>query len=361
MTSAPGGVASIVEMLYTRFPGEAGVSFLDAPKLSSGWRRVVRGLGFLPTLALGCWRLRGGKAVFFSSAFNSFWEKCGWVLLARACGARPIMVMVAGNFPQYFAALSARKQALARRLVRFVDTLGVQSPAWSQYYRSIFPGITAILIRGGIDADLFSPAADRGAGESRVRILYVGWMIEAKGINDLLDAAVVLKRDGQLFSMNLIGPAFGKDDELRARIRSLELEGSVEYGGVAPSKEALRDEYRAADIFAFPSHYEGFPVALLEALACGLACVATDVGGCPDILGGGRVGLLVEPRAPEKLASALRRLITDRTLREQLAHIARQRALDEYTVARSIESYCEMIGVYVPCKGSETRARAEAR
>ncbi len=333
-------------MLQERLRGDRSVSFLDTQIPRAWWRRLLlRRLGMLFVLTLRCLCLRGGTTVFFSSAFNSFWEKSSWILLARMCGARPILVMIAGNFPEFFDSLSPWKQELARKVARLASAIGVQSPSWNEYYRSIFPGVRTAIVRGSVDTDFFSPVSPPLAGATVARILYVGWMIDDKGVQDLLQAALILKRDGIPFTLRLVGPAFGREDKLVHQIRACGLERTVEYTGVAGSREALRHEYRSADIFALASHFEGFPVALLEALACGVACVATRVGGCVDILDNGRVGLLVEPRAPEQLADALRRLVLDHQLRAHVAREARRRAVLEYSIARGIESYCELVGL----------------
>lgn len=356
-----GGIASIFTMLSSAFQCVPNVSFLNIAKSSSRWRRILnRRVGVWAVLVGHCVLLRGGKVVFFSSAYNSFWEKCGWTVVARLCGARPIMVMVDGNFPRFFSSLASPLKAIARCLARLVATLAVQSSVWDAYYRSILPGVTTAIIHGGVDTDFFSAAPAATLAGTVTKILYVGWMIEDKGIYDLLNAAAILHRDGMLFTLRLVGPAFGQGEEICRRIAALGLDSVVHYVGVAPSRESLRQEYQGSDVFVFPSHYEGFPVALLEALSSGLACVATRVGACPEILDEGAAGLLVEPSAPEFLVSALRRLIVDGALRSELGRAARQRALTHYTMVRSLESYCELIGIPIVRPNPEASALARA-
>lgn len=89
------------------------------------------------------------------------------------------------------------------------------------------------------------------------------------------------------------------------------------------------------DIFVLASHYEGFPVALMEALALGLPVVATAVGGIPDSLADAREGFLVPPKQPKELADALVRLGRDRELQLAMGKAASQRA-DYYDIARAV-------------------------
>jgi glycosyltransferase involved in cell wall biosynthesis len=82
------------------------------------------------------------------------------------------------------------------------------------------------------------------------------------------------------------------------------------------------------DIFALSSHFEGLPVALMEALALGLPVVSTAVGGIPDAVTAGREGLLVPPRRPDELAAALLALVTDPDRRKRMGAAALRRAAD---------------------------------
>lgn len=91
------------------------------------------------------------------------------------------------------------------------------------------------------------------------------------------------------------------------------------------------------DIFVLASHYEGFPVALMEALALGLPVVATAVGGIPDGLADAREGFLVPPKQPKKLADTLVRLGRDRELQLAMGKAASQRA-DYYDIARAVRN-----------------------
>jgi starch synthase len=101
----------------------------------------------------------------------------------------------------------------------------------------------------------------------------------------------------------------------------------------------IRDLLRATDVFAFPSIYESVGVALLEAMACGLAVVASRVGGIPEIVTDGVSGLLVPPGEATPLAEALIRLTRDPKHRIALGQAARERALafDIHGQVRALE------------------------
>jgi glycosyltransferase involved in cell wall biosynthesis len=106
-------------------------------------------------------------------------------------------------------------------------------------------------------------------------------------------------------------------------------------GFVADVREALN----AADIFVLPSRWEGWPLALAEAMAAGLPCVGTDVPGIRDIVVGGKTGLLVPSQDPAALAGAIRDLTTDPALRDTLAAAGRQEILTKYSIQKNVAAH----------------------
>jgi glycosyltransferase involved in cell wall biosynthesis len=103
--------------------------------------------------------------------------------------------------------------------------------------------------------------------------------------------------------------------------------------------DGARSYFGAFDVFAFPSRFEGFPLALLEALLARSAVVATDVGGVSEIVHDGETGLLVPVEDPKALAGAMRRLLADTDLRERLGEQGRQRVLQHFTAAHMTQGF----------------------
>ena len=166
--------------------------------------------------------------------------------------------------------------------------------------------------------------------------------LHRKGLDVLLDAwaRVVAERPGRDLRLRLVGTGPSADD-LRARIA----------GG--PPGVAWRDEYvldrsvlhrhlGAADAYVLPSRHEGFPVALVEALAAGLPAVAADAPGVRDVFGQPPAGLVVPTGDAGALAGALGRLLDDGDLRDPLGRAARARAESAFgleTVGASLRSF----------------------
>ena len=169
--------------------------------------------------------------------------------------------------------------------------------------------------------------------------------IHKKGLDILLDAWERLCGDhpAEDLRLLLIGTGDG-DAELSQRLKSISYRGVSWVDQFVHDPEIIRRYLSAADVYAFPSRYEGFPVALIEAMACGLPVVATDTDGAVDILAGGESdgGFLVPRGDAESLALVLNRVLSDESLRQKLGNSARRRIemrCSTETVGKDLHSF----------------------
>jgi glycosyltransferase involved in cell wall biosynthesis len=122
----------------------------------------------------------------------------------------------------------------------------------------------------------------------------------------------------------------------------LGLERNVELPGAADQDQVLK-WWSSATIGVLTSDNEGMPVSLMEAASCGVPVVATAVGGIPELVQDGITGLLVPPRDPDALATALQRLLLDEGLHKQMRAATRQRASELFSVTRQVD---QLLGVW---------------
>jgi colanic acid/amylovoran biosynthesis glycosyltransferase len=177
----------------------------------------------------------------------------------------------------------------------------------------------------------------RGSGP--LRVLTAARFVEKKGHVFLLEAVRLLKEAGVPVRVELAGDG-PLDAKLRKQVADLGLAAEVVFLGRV-SHETLLDQMRGgswdatalASVVTGDGQLEGIPVSLIEALACGLPAVATEVGGIPELLRDG-AGLLVAPADPEALAGALAKLAEDRALARALAERGRRRVEDDFSVER---------------------------
>jgi len=168
-----------------------------------------------------------------------------------------------------------------------------------------------VRIPNGVDLARFhpgrSPIKDEFAGRSIV--LFVGRLDEQKGVKFLLRAwRKVKEKDAANCVLLLIGQG-PLEAELKALASSLNLGESVRFLGRV---ENVEDYLKAAEVFVLPSLAEGMPNVLLEAMATGVAIVASSIGGVTDLVKDGESAKLVPPRDEEKLATAILKLLEDK-------------------------------------------------
>jgi glycosyltransferase involved in cell wall biosynthesis len=183
-------------------------------------------------------------------------------------------------------------------------------------------------------------------GNPAVRlILAVGRFSHEKGHSDLLRAASLLRRTGPHdWRIVLVGDG-PESANLRSLTNSLGLENEVVFAG---QQADVAPYYALAAILALPSHSEGSPNVVLEAMAAGVPVVATAVGGVPEILSHDQTGLITSPQDPQAMADGLRRLLDSESLRIRIGSAARERAATVYTPEAQCQAwvsiYEELLG-----------------
>jgi glycosyltransferase involved in cell wall biosynthesis len=204
------------------------------------------------------------------------------------------------------------------------------------------------LARGGVERarisvrhNAISPAAPAGAeevealrhglgvGDGERVILSVGRLSREKGHADLVEALGELRRLDPGLDFKLVfvgeGPERGRVESAGAAAK---VSDRIVFAGHASDVRAF---YGLADVLALPSHSEGSPLVLLEAMAAGVPVVATRVGGVPEMVSDGESALLVEPRDARALAAALGRVLKDGGLARALAAKASARAAEHFS------------------------------
>jgi glycosyltransferase involved in cell wall biosynthesis len=190
-----------------------------------------------------------------------------------------------------------------------------------------------VVVHCGVGTERFRPRSHRDAA-GPFTVVCVGTLHEVKGQSILVEACRRLAAEGLEFRCVLAGD--GPDRaKLERQVAAAGLENQVELAG-SLTQDRVTDLIRSADALVAPSvptaegKREGLPVVLMEALACGVPAVASDLSGIPELVGDGVTGLLVQPGDAAGLAAALRRLADDPELAVRLGRAGREKVEREF-------------------------------
>lgn len=179
------------------------------------------------------------------------------------------------------------------------------------------------------------------SADTPIRLLYVGLLCEPKGLLDLIEVAKILKKAGLTYEFSLVG---GWESEcFKNRFdEKMKREGVGEMFRCEGVKNGMKkwQAYADADVFVFPSRHptETFGLVLVEAMAFGLPVVATRWRGVPHVVGEGGCAILCDADEPKQFASAIEKLASNRSLREQMALLAKRRYSEKFTKDRFLKN-----------------------
>lgn len=273
--------------------------------------------------------------------------------LANRLGV-PLVVSPHGTLPTTTGRRSVKTlwdYLFARRLLKRFDRVIALTPdeaeqarrLWSQYADAVFE---CSVVPNGIhikDFDALPPTEPfrtlwkLGSGPV---VLFLGRLHERKGVQVLIPAFADAVKHAPDARLLVVGPDEGMRSTLEAQVGQYNLAGRVIFTGLLTGQDKLA-ALAAADLFALPADGEGFSMAVLEAMACGLPVLLTP--GCHFPAAADEGAGLVVPRAVEPVSAALSTLLTDRQRRASMGRRARELVSARYTwphvVAQMIEAY----------------------
>jgi len=274
-------------------------------------------------------------------SWELFTDWSGQALIAHEKYGTPLLVMVWDNIPFNMERNPARRD-LKKRVAAGADLFVVHTERSRRMLG--MEGVNAnriVLINPGVDTDKFSPGPRARAGfgldDEDFVILFVGWFLPRKGMDYLVLALRELIEDPECNRRRVrllaVGSGPGKD-RIDTLLERLELRDSCVFAGSLPYNR-MPEAFRAADVFVLPSiatpeWQEQFGMSLIEAMSCGTPVVSTLSGAISEIVGDS--GILCQPNDFVSILDALKRLMANPGLREDLAAKGRQRALDLFTL-----------------------------
>lgn len=278
-----------------------------------------------------------------SAQNTSFWRKSLFSLIAFSA-RRPVLFHLHGS--EFMDFYNLRCGRLRKQFVRFVLTKSAAviglSTQWVQNITVMAPDAHAVCLFNSVSVPVIDDA--RPQKDRQPIILFLGRLGLRKGTYDLLDALVAVRKEFPNVILKLGGD--GDEGQVRERAKELGVERNIEILGwvTGDQKDSL---LREAAVYVLPSYNEGLPMGILEAMSMGLPVVSTPVGGIPDAIASESDGILVDAGDVAALALALKRLLHNPNLRQELGDAAREKIIQRFsakTVIPQLEKLYKELG-----------------
>ncbi len=350
-----GGIAAVMEnILHSQLAQQYrfdvfNKSDLFAPQVSGWWERnylrIKRWVTFFLTVARGDYafvHLQGSVWVFNGVVL--------YMLIARLAGAKILLHLHGTNWKWFYGEASHPKRFVARMGLRLPEKIIVLYDEWAQKIQELEPSADVVVIPNWVSTAPLPAGADPAETMNRLLITSqdfvvvtvgsVGWR---KGTLDILKAVPIVARGFDnvrfVFAGNEEFP--GQWKEIMEQVEANKLSQWVRFPGELP-RELVMSLLHAAHIFLLPSHSEGMPIAVIEAMKAGLPIVATPVGGIPEMVQHEISALLIPPGSPEAIADAIIRLARNVDLRKRLGREAQRAFSEKFAVSAGIQQLAKM-------------------
>jgi len=344
-----GGIASLVDdMIHSDLRNEYAIEIFPR---SEGYPAGMDGL-----LGRNLFRLKRFARFFGKCLFGDFdlihihsadiilWGTATFVLLARIAGKKVLLHIHGTDWNKFYESESAWRKFWKKTTLSLPAKIVVVYPLWEEKIRKLGIKTDVTFIRNLV---IPPPLPDRSeVDETRARlhltkdhfvVLMVGSVGERKGVFDLLKAVpkVVSQDDSVMFVLAGGEELPGEMDQILGIIEVEKIEPWVKVLGEV-ERDRIPRLLGLADLFILPSHAEGMPLAILEAMRSGVPIISTYVGGIPDTIQNEISGLLIHPGSAAEIAAAVLRLRKDDALRQRLVSRAEKEFEEKYEFSKGI-------------------------
>lgn len=329
-----GGIASVVNGYREHdFSGKCEVSYIESYRNGSKWEKLAKALkGYL--LFFREMILNKPDIVHIHSSFGpSFYRKMPFIYMACFRGVPVINHIHGAEFETFYLKASDRKKRRIRKVYGKCTMLIALSEEWKRNLESVVSPEKITVIEN------YCKIPDLSGTEKKKQILFLGEIGKRKGCYDIPEIYGRVLEKGERLPLIMAGD--GELAEVKKLFEDRDLLESVSFPGWV--RGADKDKcLKESGIFLFPSYYEGMPMAVLEAMAYGMAIVTTRVGGIPHLLEDGGSGYLCEPGDIEGLSKRLLELSKDGDKRRKMGERARQKAIADYSMESHIKKLMDL-------------------
>jgi glycosyltransferase involved in cell wall biosynthesis len=313
-----GGVSGVERLLLDALPEEVHATHIATMVEGGKWTKAMTFAQSLAKLTMQLNRRPDVVHIHFASGASNI-RKIILARVALARGASVIMHAHGGGYQKHWTKMSPAARAITLNTLLRVQRLVVLGEGWKTFFESIgVPRHRIVVLPNPV---VLPESVPERRTDGKIRFVYFGLISKRKGVFELVDAVAALSAECRARAEFVLA-GNGDVAQLREHANKLGVQDVVEIREWVDPAE--RDRLLAsAHAFVLPSHIEGLPMSLLEAMAWGLAPICTPVGSIPEYVVDGANGLLVAPGAVPQLTEAIERLVSQEEQRTQMGRLAR--------------------------------------
>lgn len=254
--------------------------------------------------------------------------------IAKKYGIHSVYHIRFGRIPE-IALKNNREWKLIHKAMRIADQVIAIDHKTENAIHEFAPEVNVCYVPNPFD---MAKVSGIQKAELRKVVIFIGWVVKTKGIEELLQAWGRVQNRFNDWILRIVGPY---SEDYLTYLKAKFSQDQVVFEGEKKHDDVL-SMLSQASIFTLPSYTEGFPNAVLEAMAFEKPIIATDVGAIPDMLQG--CGMVIQKENVDALENALVKLLEDVELRESLGKAAKQKIEQEYSLERVFNKYMDIWG-----------------
>lgn len=269
---------------------------------------------------------KGCRCVYIHTAsYNSFYRKSLFITICYLLNKKIILHIHPSYFFTFLSTFDGFRKKLFFSLLNHVDIFIVLTREMKSNIKTLFPNKVVYVLKNPVNVK--GMVNKKGILRDKNRLLYLGWYNEGKGVYDLVDAIKILADQGNYIVMNFFGTK--EIEKLRQYVVEKGLTEKINVNGWANNEHKL-DELFKATMLILPSHTEGIPNVILEAMATKTPIVSTLVGGLKEVLKDGEYAIIAEPQNPLDLSEKISMCLNNEVLRNKIADNAYREVEEKY-------------------------------
>ncbi|MBU5242068.1 glycosyltransferase family 4 protein [Lactococcus lactis] len=321
--SVKGGITSVISQLLAHDWSSEGIDMKFIPTYVET-NNVRKILFFAKALRRINKELKTNKpdVVHMHMSYKgSFTRKFFLHKLCKKNNIPDIIHLHGSEFKKWFDESDDKKKEQIQTLLKESAGFIVLGDKWNKAVKEIEPKTNTVVVSNTVHIPDYTVE-----WKQPFTVLFMGVLIKRKGVADLINAIYLLNKENKLDNVRLVIAGSGAEEaELKAMCTQLGLDNYIEFAGwtAGEKKEKL---FRESQMLVLPSYNEGLPIAILEAISCGMPVVATNVGDISSAVIDGENGYLIEPGDVLAIKQAIEKIVWDPEVFNKMVTASRQLA-----------------------------------